>query len=210
MISRTSLQHQVGRPSTQITACIGGIVWLLTGIVALPGLAAPPLLKTDSGISPTMTRLQHTAPVLVAQNQDVVDTAIAHGSLNMMMGLFEELGMAEDLRGYGRFTLFAPTDNAFRAVPANVFQALASDRELMARVLAYHIVASSSPLGSNDISGTASYRTLERSDVEVRSRGRRIYVNDARVIEKDIAATNGVIHIIDRVLIPEDVLAQIQ
>ncbi|MGJ3244670.1 MAG: fasciclin domain-containing protein [Elainellaceae cyanobacterium] len=183
---------------------------VMSGLVALPGTAAPQNLA-DSMMTdqPTEAIAPHQS-LMVAQSQDIVDTAITHGSLSTMIGLLEELGMAEDLRGYGRFTVFAPTDNAFRAIPANVFQALVSDRELMARVLAYHVIASTEPIEADEVTSAASYRSLERSELELRPRGGNVYVNGVRVIEEDIEASNGVIHVIDQVLIPDDVLSEIR
>jgi uncharacterized surface protein with fasciclin (FAS1) repeats len=210
MIGKTSRENQPWHQSIRKAKWSGLTALLLTGIAVLPGSAAPFASSTSTEVSSALALPAAGGSILTAQSQDIVDTAIAHGSLSTMIGLFEELGMAEDLRGYGRFTVFAPTDNAFRAIPDNVFQALASDRDLMARVLAYHVIASTAPLSSDEISGTTPYRTLERGEVEVRSRGSRIYVNQARVIEADIEATNGIIHIIDQVLIPDDVLEQIQ
>jgi uncharacterized surface protein with fasciclin (FAS1) repeats len=182
---------------------------VLSSLVSVPGTAAPQNLA-DSMIADQPTEAIAPPQFLMAQSQDIVDTAITHGALSTMIGLLEELGMAEDLRGYGRFTVFAPTDNAFRAIPANVFQALVSDRELMARVLAYHVISSTEPIEADEVTSAASYRSLERSELELRPRGGNVYVNGARVIEEDIEASNGVIHVIDQVLIPDDVLAEIR
>ncbi|MGJ3250007.1 MAG: fasciclin domain-containing protein [Elainellaceae cyanobacterium] len=187
-----------------------GAAAVLSSVVSIPGTAAPQNLADSMRVDQPTEAIATHQSLMVAQSQDIVDTAVTQGSLSTMIGLLEELGMAEDLRGYGRFTVFAPTDNAFREIPANVFQALASDRELMARVLAYHVIASTEPIETDDVTSTTSYRSLERSELELSSRGGNVYVNGARVIEEDIEASNGVIHIIDRVLIPDDVLAEIR
>ncbi|NJL41292.1 MAG: fasciclin domain-containing protein [Leptolyngbyaceae cyanobacterium SM1_4_3] len=158
--------------------------------------------------NPQATPLPET---FVAQTEgDIIDVATASGSFSTLIGLLTELGMAEDLRGYGRFTVFAPTDAAFDAVPDDVLQALASDRELLAQVLAYHVVAERTPYSVEDFSGSQTLRTLERSEITVSRRGRSLSVNGVDVIETDIQASNGVIHAIDQVLIPESVLSQIQ
>lgn len=150
------------------------------------------------------------APLLLAQaEEDIVDVATADGSFQVLLGLLQELGMAEDLRGYGRFTVFAPTDAAFAAVPPAVMQALQSDRELMAKVLAYHVVAGNSPLSARELRSVGTLTTLERSAVTLDRRRRTLYVNEARVIAPDIEASNGVIHAIDQVLIPPDVMDEL-
>lgn len=153
-------------------------------------------------------------PIVLAQSRtqgDIVDVAIANGSFQTLISLLNELGMTEDLRGYGRFTVFAPTDAAFQAVPAPILARLQADRELMARVLAYHVVASGAmPLSARDLRSQNTLTTLERGEVQVRRRRGTLYVNEARVVEADITASNGVIHAIDQVLIPPDVLRELQ
>lgn len=190
--------------------CLG-----IAGIVAasfgsMPASATPvsPDVRVATAIAPMTSPFP--SPVLLAQAEaDIVDTAIAQGSFDVLIGLLTELGMAEDLRGYGRFTVFAPVDTAFAAVPESVMEVLRGDRELLARVLAYHVVASSTPYTSEAIETPLTLRTLERSDITLTSQGSRILVNGATVIDADIEASNGVIHAIDEVLIPEDVMAEI-
>jgi uncharacterized surface protein with fasciclin (FAS1) repeats len=151
-------------------------------------------------------------PILQAQADqgDIVDVAMAEGSFQILIGLLNELGMTEDLRGYGRFTVFAPTDAAFQALPEPVLNRLQNDRELAARILAYHVVASgATPLSSRDLRSQNSLTTLERSSLQIRRRRGTLYVNDARVTESDIAASNGVIHAIDQVLIPPEVMNEL-
>jgi uncharacterized surface protein with fasciclin (FAS1) repeats len=201
--------------------CLGAIalvgfagmgVALVTPAISAPrnstGTAHLPLPKSHhSGFVPQ-------SEVLTAQTDndinDIIDVATASGSFSTLIGLLTELGMAEDLRGYGRFTVFAPTDAAFEAIPDDVLQALASDRELLAQVLAYHVVAEREPYYVDDFSGSQSLRTLERSEITVSRRGRSLSVNGVDVVEADIEASNGVIHVIDQVLFPESVLSQIQ
>jgi uncharacterized surface protein with fasciclin (FAS1) repeats len=192
--------------------CLGAIALLgFAGMgVALvaPAIAHLPLPESHhSGFVPQ-------SEVLTAQTDndinDIIDVATASGSFSTLIGLLTELGMAEDLRGYGRFTVFAPTDAAFEAIPDDVLQALASDRELLAQVLAYHVVAEREPYYVDDFSGSQSLRTLERSEITVSRRGRSLSVNGVDVVEADIEASNGVIHVIDQVLFPESVLSQIQ
>lgn len=156
------------------------------------------------------TLFEPTHSILVQAKLDLVDTALAHGSLNTMIQLMEDLDLAEDLRGFGPFMVFAPTDNAFASVPADLMEDLQNDRELMAKVLAYHVVRVRTPIRVDEIRGTSVLRTLERSLIELRRRGGDILVNDAAIIEADIEATNGVIHIIDTVLIPPDVTAELR
>ncbi|MBD3884182.1 fasciclin domain-containing protein [Phormidium tenue FACHB-886] len=182
-------------------------------LFAAPGFANPAqthqLTDRTTSLSPSQRLPLQQPGSTVAQAQDVIDTATAAGSFQTLLQLLNELGMTEDLRGYGRFTVFAPTDAAFAAIPPDILEKLANDRELMSRVLAYHVVSSASPLVSNQINTPVSVRTLERSEVRISRRRGRLYVNTARVTDADITASNGVIHVIDQVLIPDDVLSQI-
>ncbi|HEY9644176.1 MAG TPA: fasciclin domain-containing protein, partial [Coleofasciculaceae cyanobacterium] len=136
------------------------------GLLAAPGWATPnsPTGWSDRSISLPVAQLMpavlHQASFSVAQaQQDIIDTATADGSFKTLLQLLDQLGMAEDLRGYGRFTVFAPTDAAFAAVPADIMAKLSADRDLMSKVLAYHVVSSASPLRSNQINPPLSVRT---------------------------------------------------
>ncbi|GAB4365522.1 MAG: hypothetical protein Kow00121_02120 [Elainellaceae cyanobacterium] len=154
-------------------------------------------------VSPVPTSSPNFLANPIAQSgSNVVDVAAAEGSFETFLSLMEELGMLEDLRGYGRFTVFMPTDQAFAQIPEATLEVLRSDRELMADILAYHIVSGSNPLFSDDLTSGESLRTLERSPIEIRRRRGNLYVNGVRVIDADIEASNGVIHAIDQVLLP--------
>lgn len=179
-------------------------------------------LASSVSTSATAQFLPHSSPNLTSSfaessgwiqadaELDIVDTAIQIDSLDTFISLLNELGMAEDLRGYGRFTVFAPSDAAFAAVDDNIMSILAGDRELLAEVLAYHVIASGTPVYSEDITTTLSARTLARSEVEISESRNTVYVNGAEVIDADIEASNGVIHIIDEVLLPPDILSRLR
>ncbi|MBD2072049.1 fasciclin domain-containing protein [Leptolyngbya sp. FACHB-671] len=188
--------------------CLGAI-----GLVGFAGisvaLVTPAIAHSPQPDHYSEITLQSEIQVAQSSN-DIVDVATASGSFSTLIGLLTELGMAEDLRGYGRFTVFAPTDAAFEAIPDDVLQALAGDRELLAQVLTYHVVAEREPYYMDDFSGSQSLRTLERSEITVSRRGRSLSVNGVDVIEANIEASNGVIHVIDQVLIPASVLSQIR
>ncbi|MEM7771502.1 MAG: fasciclin domain-containing protein [Cyanobacteria bacterium P01_E01_bin.6] len=188
--------------------------WTILGITSLSGLPASsqPLQSFDVTAAPDPMENVLIAPdaVRLAQAEfDIVDVATIEGDFDTFLSLFEELGMQEDLRGYGRFTVFAPVDAAFEALEPEVLEALLGDRELLSKVLSYHVIASGTPIYSTDITRTLTHRTLERSSIEIRPRGSSIYVEGVRVIDEDIEASNGVIHVIDEVLIPPDILEQL-
>ncbi|MEO0408911.1 MAG: fasciclin domain-containing protein [Cyanobacteria bacterium P01_A01_bin.135] len=149
------------------------------------------------------------SPILIADAElDIVDTAEQQG-LTTFLALITELGLDEDLRGFGRFTVFVPSDAAFADFLAEnpQFQGelTAETRSQVARVLAYHTIARGLPITTENFEETlgsrrSNERSLARPDLELRLRRGRIRVNGVEVVEADIEATNGVIHVIDEVL----------
>ncbi|MGB3614938.1 MAG: fasciclin domain-containing protein [Elainellaceae cyanobacterium] len=163
---------------------------------------------------PTSQADFNPAPALVAEAVlDIVDTAEQY-DLNTLTALLLQLGISEDLRGYGRFTVFAPTDRAFEtflaANPQFQGELTAELRSQLAELLSYHVISMAEPITTDNFvsvlgSRSSTQRTLARPDLNLRRRRGDIYANGVEAIEADIEATNGVIHIIDEVLIPPDV-----
>jgi uncharacterized surface protein with fasciclin (FAS1) repeats len=135
-----------------------------------------------------------------AQDADIVDTAVAAGSFDTLAKLLERARLVETLKGEGPFTVFAPTDAAFAKVPKNKLNALLRNRRKLRRVLLYHVAAGQ--LEAADVVQRWSIRTLNGRKVRVRVRDSNVFLNKAPVVTPDVMATNGVIHVIDRVLIP--------
>ena len=129
----------------------------------------------------------------------IVRTAQAAGSFKTLLALATKAGLADDL-STGELTLLAPTDAAFRKVPRSTLRAVQKDIRLLRRVLLYHVIAGKVP--SSTVVTLRSAQTLAGPTVKIRVAGRRVFVNRARVTKVDVAASNGVIHVIDRVLIP--------
>jgi transforming growth factor-beta-induced protein len=132
-------------------------------------------------------------------NSDIVQTAQQAGSFKTLLALATRAGLADDL-ATGEVTLLAPTDAAFRKVPRATLRAVQRNPRLLRRVLLYHVVPGRVP--SSTVVTLRSAKTLAGPAVKVRVAGRRVFVNNARVTKVDVAASNGVIHVIDRVLIP--------
>jgi uncharacterized surface protein with fasciclin (FAS1) repeats len=184
--------------------------WL--GLMSLSVMLVVPVLvlsevEANSSIAPTSSLVAQS--IANKAESDVLDVATANGLTNFV-ALLAELGMAEDFRGYGRFTVFAPTNAAFEALPESVRRVLLNDRELLAEVLAYHAIASQDPIFSRDISGRTTIRSLQRDELVIQKRAGDLWVNGVEVSDADIAASNGVIHVIDRVLIPDSIMEEIQ
>ncbi|HZB05488.1 MAG TPA: fasciclin domain-containing protein [Thermoleophilaceae bacterium] len=135
-----------------------------------------------------------------AQDADIVDTAVAAGSFDTLAKLLERARLVDTLKSEGPFTVFAPTDAAFAKVPKNKLNALLRNRRKLRRVLLYHVAAGQ--LEAADVVQRWSIRTLNGRKVRVRVRDSNVFLNRARVVTPDVMASNGVIHVIDRVLIP--------
>ncbi|SEP55433.1 Uncaracterized surface protein containing fasciclin (FAS1) repeats [Loktanella sp. DSM 29012] len=134
-----------------------------------------------------------------AAEKDIVDTAVEAGNFTTLVAAVEAAGLVETLKGEGPFTVFAPTDEAFAALPEGTVEGLLADPEALAAVLTYHVVPGS--VMSTDLSDGMNATTVNGADVTI-TVGDSVMVNDATVTTADIAATNGVIHVIDTVILP--------
>ena len=132
--------------------------------------------------------------------KDSVDTAASAGDFNTLVTAIQEAGLVETLKGEGPFTVFAPTDEAFAKIPEDQLNALLADKEQLTAVLTYHVVAGK--VMAADVAGLESATTVEGQDIRIDTSD-GVKVNDANVIKTDIVASNGVIHVIDTVIIPE-------
>lgn len=135
-----------------------------------------------------------------AQNKDIVDTAIAAGSFKTLVKLVQDAGLVGVLKSPGPFTVFAPTDEAFSKVPRQTLDALAKDKAQLAAVLQYHVLTSAWAV--DDFRLVKSTGTALGKPVTFKVEGTTIQVNDAKVVTPGVAASNGVIHVVDKVLIP--------
>jgi uncharacterized surface protein with fasciclin (FAS1) repeats len=142
------------------------------------------------------------APAAAAARPEhnIVRTAVAAGQFKTLTALLKQAGLAKTLAGKGRFTVFAPTDAAFAKVPKRTLRALAADKAKLRAVLLYHVAKGR--LTAAKVVKRHSIKTLNGQRLRVRVRHGRVYVGRARVVMPDVRASNGVIHVINRVLIP--------
>ncbi len=139
-----------------------------------------------------------------AASADIVETAASAGNFGTLIKAVEAADLADTLKGDGPFTVFAPTDDAFAALPQGTLEELLKpeNKDELVKVLFYHVV--SGKITAAEIAGkTSNYKTLEGTDVTVNSAGRVTKVNEAAIRQPDVIASNGVIHIIDRVILPK-------
>ncbi len=139
-----------------------------------------------------------------AEKKDIVDTAVAAGHFKTLVAALQAAGLADTLKGDGPFTVFAPTDDAFAKLPAGTVETLLKpeNKEKLKAILLYHVV--DGQVGSTQVVKMSSAKTLDGKDVDITANNGAVMINDAKVVKADIPASNGVIHVIDTVLIPQN------
>lgn len=135
-----------------------------------------------------------------AQNKNIVETAVAAGSFKTLATALQAAGLVETLQGPGPFTVFAPTDEAFAKIPQADLDALLKDKARLTAVLTYHVVAGK--VMAADVVKLQSAKTVQGASVKVQVAAGKVMINNAHVVKTDIAASNGVIHVIDTVILP--------
>lgn len=137
-----------------------------------------------------------------SEGQDIVDVAVANGSFNTLAAALKAGGLIDTLKGEGPFTVFAPTDEAFAKLPEGTVETLLKPENIdqLKAVLTYHVV--SGKVMAADVVKLNSATTVNGADVMISVEGESVKVNSAKVVAADVAASNGVIHVIDTVILP--------
>ena len=135
-----------------------------------------------------------------AAEADIVTTAVNAGQFKTLASLLQSAGLVDTLKGAGPFTVFAPTDAAFAKVPKATLDALAADPAKLKAVLLYHVVSGN--VTAADVVKLTSAKTLNGASVSIKVQGSTVTINNATVVTPDVLASNGVIHVIDTVLLP--------
>ena len=150
--------------------------------------------------APVSTRAEVNQPVKPA---DIVDTAVAAGQFKTLAAALEAAGLIDALKGMGPFTVFAPTDEAFAKLPAGTVESLLrpENKEKLKSILLYHVVSGNVPASEVSKLNGRSVKTLQGSSIKVRTKN-GVRLDHAKVVQTDVAASNGVIHVIDTVLMP--------
>ncbi|MDU8910674.1 fasciclin domain-containing protein [Aestuariicoccus sp. MJ-SS9] len=135
-------------------------------------------------------------------SKDIVDTAVEAGSFSTLVAAVQAAGLVDTLKGEGPFTVFAPTDEAFAALPEGTVETLLmpENKDQLTAILTYHVVPGK--VMSSDLSNNMMATTAQGTDVTIMTEG-GVTVNGANVVTADIEASNGVIHVIDAVILPE-------
>jgi len=150
---------------------------------------------TVFAVAPMVSQAQGTASA-----KDIVETAVAAGSFKTLATALQAAGLIETLKGKGPFTVFAPTDEAFAKIPKADLDALLKDKKALAAVLTYHVVAGK--VMAADVVKLKEANTVNGASAKIMVMGGKVMVDNANVVKTDIAASNGVIHVIDSVIMP--------
>lgn len=154
---------------------------MLVVAAAVAVLAAPSALQADN-------------------HKDIVDTAVAAGSFKTLATALKAAGLIDTLKGPGPFTVFAPTDEAFAKIPKADLEALLADKAKLTKVLTYHVVAGK--VMAADVMKIKEAKTVEGQMVKIDT-SKGVKINGANVVKADVEASNGVIHVIDSVILPQ-------
>jgi len=177
-----------------IAACSGA-----TSPTTAPTGAPTTAPSSPTAASPSIA--PSTSPSAGAMTQDIVQTATEAGSFKTLLAAVKAAGLVETLQGEGPFTVFAPTDEAFAALPAGTLDGLLKDPAALKKILLYHVVSGS--VTSDDVVGLTSATSVEGSPIAIAVKDGAVYLNDsAKVVTPDVMASNGVIHVIDKVILP--------
>ena len=147
--------------------------------------------------------LSVTSNALAAEKKDIVDTAVAAGNFKTLAAALQAAGLVDTLKGPGPFTVFAPTDEAFAKLPAGTVEELLKpeNKDKLVAILTYHVIPGK--VMAKDVMKLNSARTVNGKSVSISDRNGAVMVDSARVVQADIACSNGVIHVIDSVILPQ-------
>ncbi len=180
---------------------------IITVAILVIGIGAWALISMGSDqeeatntTSTTTTSNQEVTNTTPMQEKNIVQTAIDAGSFTTLVKAIQAAGLVDTLSGPGPFTVFAPTDAAFAKLPAGTLESLLADKEKLAKILTYHVVSGN--VMAADVVKLTSAKTVQGQTVTIDT-SNGVMVNNAKVTSTDIMTSNGVIHVIDTVLLPQ-------
>ena len=180
-------------------AALAVVLAACTSTAASPSPA--PVTAAPSTAAPATSAPSMPAASPSAELGDIVATADGAGTFTTLLAAAQAAGLVETLQGDGPFTVFAPTDDAFAALPEGTLDSLLADSEALKQILLYHVVPGT--VKAEDVVNLTSADTVEGSPIAIAVKDGKVYLNDAaEVVATDVMASNGVIHVIDQVILP--------
>ena len=138
----------------------------------------------------------------MSYGKDIVDTAVGAGSFSTLVAAVKAADLVDTLKGEGPFTVFAPTDEAFAKLPKGTIEALLQDKEKLTAILTYHVVPGK--VMAADVAKITSAKTANGQTLSINAQHGTVMVDNAKVVQADIQCSNGVIHVIDTVVLPKE------
>jgi uncharacterized surface protein with fasciclin (FAS1) repeats len=174
---------------------IAKIALVILALASVEGLADSP----RCAVKPLAKKAGH---VKVKTAADIVDTAAAAGSFNTLVAAVKAAGLVDTLKGEGPFTVFAPTDEAFAKLPAGTVEMLLKpeNKEKLVKILTYHVVAGK--VSASEVVKLKSAKTVQGTSLKIAAKN-GVMINNAKILKTDIMTSNGIIHVIDTVLLPK-------
>ena len=162
------------------------------------------LKRFVGGIAAGALTLSAAAVQAQDTNKDIVDTAVAAGSFQTLAKALQAADLVETLKGKGPYTVFAPTDEAFGKLPAGTLNDLLKpeNKQKLQRILSYHVVPGR--VSSADVVKLHTAKAVSGDTIDIKANGGTVMVDSARVVKADVQASNGIIHVIDSVILPDD------
>jgi uncharacterized surface protein with fasciclin (FAS1) repeats len=178
---------------------------LVMGLVCVLALSTLSVFaqKADCGDSQAKTSKVKYTKASYQDKKDIVDTAVAANMFNTLVAAVKAAGLVETLKGPGPFTVFAPTDEAFAKLPAGTIDNLLKpeNKDQLIKILTYHVV--SGKVTAADVVKLNAAKTVQGQEVKVKAKDGKVMINKSNVVKADIMTSNGVIHVIDTVLMPK-------
>ncbi|KAB2837502.1 fasciclin domain-containing protein [bacterium] len=169
----------------------------LPKLLIFPAMA----LALASISTPRVAQAGDAKPAAAGGGADIVDTAVAAGNFKTLATALQAAGLIETLKGPGPFTVFAPTDEAFAKLPAGALEGLLKDKAKLSAVLTYHVVPGM--VTASEVVKLKEAKTVNGQAAKISVQGSEVMVDGAKVVKTDIKTKNGVIHVIDAVIMPK-------
>ncbi len=160
------------------------------------------VVQTDIAASNGVIHVIDTV-LMPPAKKNIVETAVSTNMFNTLVAAVKAAGLADTLMGDGPFTVLAPTDDAFKKLPAGTIESLLKpeNKDMLVKILTYHVI--SGEVRSDQVAAMQKAKTLQGQKVKIKTKGSAVMINGAKVIKADVEASNGVIHVIDTVLMPK-------
>ncbi len=160
------------------------------------------VVQTDIAASNGVIHVIDTV-LMPPAKKNIVETAVSTNMFNTLVAAVKAAGLADTLMGDGPFTVLAPTDDAFKKLPAGTIESLLKpeNKDMLVKILTYHVI--SGEVRSDQVAAMHKAKTLQGQKVKIKTKGSTVMINGAKVIKADVEASNGVIHVIDTVLMPK-------